>query len=254
MNVLISNDDGIKAQGLIELAKALSQVATVYVVAPDTQKSATSHCISIRGDLKMKKVKMEGVAEAYSLSGTPADCVKLGLFALEKKGIKIDAVYSGINHGGNLGTDVMYSGTVSAAAEGLFKGIPSVAVSVNSHEAEYFEGACKLAVEVLPKVIENKDKLGVVSINTPNTPVEQIKGVRIATLGEVQYHEWFDVAEETEDSITYIYASVPEEMDTWADDDDAKLIREGFATISVVKYDFRDELGNKEIENWEVQL
>ncbi|MBR5315999.1 MAG: 5'/3'-nucleotidase SurE, partial [Firmicutes bacterium] len=229
-------------------------IADVYVVAPDTQKSAASHCISIRGDLKMTKVHMEGAKEAYSLSGTPADCVKLGLFVLEKKGITIDAVYSGINHGGNLGTDVMYSGTVSAAAEGLFKGIPSVAVSVNSHDAIYFEGACKLATEILPKVIENKDKLGVVSINTPNTPTDEIKGVKIANLGRVQYHEWFDITEETEDSITYNYASVPEEMDSWKDNDDAKLIREGYATISVVKYDFRDELGNKEIENWEVQI
>ena len=254
MNILISNDDGIKAQGIIELAKALGKENDVYVVAPDTQKSAASHCISIRGNLKLTKVSMEGAKEAYSLSGTPADCVKLGLFVLEKKGIKIDAVYSGINHGGNLGTDVMYSGTVSAAAEGLFKGIPSVAVSVNSHGATHFEAACKLAVDILPKVIENKDKLGVVSINTPDTPVDQIKGVKIATLGEVQYHEWFDITDESEDSVTYTYASVPEEMDSWADDDDAKLIREGFATISVVKYDFRDELGNKEIENWEVQL
>lgn len=254
MNILISNDDGIKAQGIIELAKALGKENDVYVVAPDTQKSAASHCISIRGNLKMTKVPMEGAKEAYSLSGTPADCVKLGLFVLEKKGIKIDAVYSGINHGGNLGTDVMYSGTVSAAAEGLFKGIPSVAVSVNSHGATHFEAACKLAVDILPKVIENKDKLGVVSINTPDTPVDQIKGVKIATLGEVQCHEWFDITDESEDSVTYTYASVPEEMDSWADDDDAKLIREGFATISVVKYDFRDELGNKEIENWEVQL
>ena len=254
MNILISNDDGIKAQGIIELAKALGKDNDVYVVAPDTQKSAASHCISIRGNLKMTKVLMEGAKEAYSLSGTPADCVKLGLFVLEKKGVKIDAVYSGINHGGNLGTDVMYSGTVSAAAEGLFKGIPSVAVSVNSHGATHFEAACKLAVDILPKVIENKDKLGVVSINTPDTPVDQIKGVKIATLGEVQYHEWFNITDESEDSVTYTYASVPEEMDSWADDDDAKLIREGFATISVVKYDFRDELGNKEIENWEVQL
>ncbi|MBQ9961469.1 MAG: 5'/3'-nucleotidase SurE [Firmicutes bacterium] len=254
MNILISNDDGIKAQGLIELAKSLSKVASVYVVAPDNQKSAASHCISIRGNLKMTKVQVEGATEAYSLSGTPADCVKLGLFVLGKRGITIDAVYSGINHGGNLGTDVMYSGTVSAAAEGLFKGISSVAVSVNSHEAEYFEGACKLAVDVLPKVIENKDKLGVVSINTPNTPVSEIKGVKVAVLGELQYHEWFDVLEESEDSVTYTYASVPEKLDCWTDETDAKLIDEGYATISVVKYDFRDGLGNKEIETWEVQL
>jgi len=254
MNILVSNDDGIKARGIAELTKALSKVGNVYVAAPDSQRSASSHALSVNGKISMKKIDFEGASMAFEVEGTPADCVKLGLYVLKKMGIDIDVVYAGINHGGNLGTDTMYSGTVSAAAEGLFNGLPAVAVSVNDHQAEYFEGACRLAVNVLPKVMEEGKELGVVSINTPNIPVEQIRGVKTARLGTIGYHEWFDVVEENGDKITYSYAGVPAELECWTGDTDARLIREGYATISSVKYDHNDVQGNERIDKWEVQI
>lgn len=159
MNILVSNDDGIQAQGIKELVKALSKEGNVYVSAPASQRSASSHALSVNDKITMKKVDFDCAAMAFEVSGTPADCVKLGLYVLKEKGINIDIVYSGINHGGNLGTDTMYSGTVSAAAEGLFRGLPAVAVSVNSHEAQHFEGACILAADVLTKVIKDKKTL-----------------------------------------------------------------------------------------------
>lgn len=254
MNILVSNDDGIKAAGIKHLVKALSNVATVYVAAPNAQRSASSHALSVNDNITMKKIAFEGAKLAFEVGGTPADCVKLGLYVLQKQGVKIDAVYSGINHGGNLGTDTMYSGTVSAAAEGLLKGIPSVAVSVNSHEAEYFDGACKLATDVLPKVLQAGIGVGIVSINTPNVPIEQIRGVRVATLGTVAYHEAFEAIAENGDERTYRYASVPIELDSWTVEDDAKLIRDGYATISAVRCNYSDCEANKQIETWEVQI
>lgn len=258
MNILVSNDDGINACGIKELVKALSKVANVYVAAPDTQKSASSHALSINGKITVREIPMEGAVRAFQVGGTPADCVKLGLYILQQEGINIDAVYSGVNHGGNLGTDTIYSGTVSAAAEGLFKGLPAVAVSVNSHTPTYFEGACRLAVQVLPKALTSKEKLGVISINTPDIPKEQIRGVKIASLGQVLYHEWFQVEEkkkEDEDGqITYTYSGVAREMDCWEDKADARLIRENYATISAVKYELLDEEGNKEIQSWEIEI
>ena len=127
MNILVSNDDGIKARGLAELTKALSKKGSVYVCAPNSQRSASSHALSVNNEITMKKIDFDGATMAFEIGGTPADCVKLGLYVLRKMGIDIDIVYSGINHGGNLGTDTMYSGTVSAAAEGLFNGLPAVA-------------------------------------------------------------------------------------------------------------------------------
>ena len=170
MNILVANDDGIKARGLAELVRALAGAGNVYVAVPDSQRSASSHALSVNDELTMTKVDFAGAAMAFKVSGTPADCVKLALYVLREKGIDIDVVYSGINHGGNLGTDTMYSGTVSAAAEGLFNGLPAVAVSVNDHQAAYFETACRLALSVLPHVLQDRGRLGVVSINTPNLP------------------------------------------------------------------------------------
>ena len=254
MNILVSNDDGIRAQGISELTKALSEVGSVYVSAPDSQRSASSHALSVNDEITMKKTELEGATMAFEVGGTPADCVKLGLYVLKDMGVNIDIVYAGINHGGNLGTDTMYSGTVSAAAEGLFNGLPAVAVSVNDHKAEHFEGACKLAVNILPRMMEEGNRLGVVSINTPNIPIEQIKGVKVAKLGSIGYHEWFDIVEKEGDKVTYSYSGYPQELSCWTDETDAKIIRDGYATISSVKYDQNDIQGNMEIEKWEVQI
>ncbi len=118
MNLLVTNDDGINAEGIKNLVDALSEVADIYVCAPDTEKSACGHGISIHDDIIVENAEYENAEKAFAIHGTPADCVKIGLELLEKGGIHIDMVFSGINMGGNLGTDVLYSGTVSAAVEG----------------------------------------------------------------------------------------------------------------------------------------
>lgn len=254
MNILISNDDGISAEGIRALAEAMSDFGDVYVVAPHTQRSASSHALSVNGKITVKEAYLPGAVLAYECDGTPADCVKLGMDILRRRGIEIDIVYSGINHGGNLGTDTMYSGTVSAAAEGILEGIPAVAVSVNSHQATHFDAACRLAAEVLPTAIENKGKIGVISINTPDLPAEQIKGVKTARLGKVEYSTNFKQVESCGEKTTYIYSGTLEESDSWTEDADIKLIRMGYATVSAVKYDLNDYDGLKEIDKWELKL
>lgn len=254
MNILISNDDGIDAIGIKKLVEAMGTCADIYVVAPDTQRSASSHALSLRKEITVRQVEFPGAVYALECDGTPADCVKLGLDLLKRKGIKMDAVYSGINLGANLGTDNMYSGTVSAAAEGLLEGIPAVAVSVCSHDATHFEGACKLAIDVLPIAIEAKGKIGVISINTPDIPMENIKGVKPARLGTVEYDQWFEEVSRTDDSVTFKYTGEPMEKGNHEEDLDVKLIREGYATISAIKYDLNDYAGLKEMEKWELKI
>lgn len=254
MNILISNDDGIGASGIKALVKAMSGCGDVYVVAPDTQRSASSHALSLRKEISIKEVPFEGAKLAMECSGTPADCVKLGLDLLKKRGIEMDAVYTGINLGANLGTDTMYSGTVSAAAEGMLEGVPSVAVSVCSHEAVHFDGACKLAVDVLPMVLASKGKMGVISINTPDIPMENIKGVKAARLGTVEYDQWFEEISRKDGTVTYKYTGEPVEKENHEDGLDVKLINDGYATISAIKYDLNDYTGLKEIEKWELNI
>lgn len=253
MNILVSNDDGIQAEGIAKLTEALSMAGhAVYVIAPNGQRSASSHALSIGKDILLRQVEGYPFAkEAYMVDGTPADCVKMGVGFLEKKGICTDMVYTGINHGGNLGTDTMYSGTVSAAAEGAFLGIPAVAVSVDSHTPQHFETACKAAVCVLQEAYRTGGRQSVVSINAPDLPECEIKGMRAAKLGNVKYDEWFFEAERTEDSVTYHYAGTAVEDESWEDDMDTKLIRDGWVTVSMVKYDLNDYDGLEMIKNWE---
>ena len=254
MNILISNDDGIDAIGIKELVKAMATCGDVYVVGPSTQRSASSHALSIRGDIVVKEVPFEGAKVALECSGTPADCVKLGLDVFKRQGIKMDAVYSGINLGANLGTDTMYSGTVSAATEGLLEGLPAVAVSVCSHDATHFEAACKLATDVLPMAMETKGQLGVISINTPDLPMEEIKGVKVARLGVVEYDQWFEEVDRKDGTVTYRYTGEPVEHQGLEEDLDVKLTRDGYATISAIKYDLNDYNGLKIMEKWELNI
>ena len=137
MNILVSNDDGIEAKGLHVLVDALSRVPgnQVYVAAPDGQRSACGHGISMFEMLKIDERQVPGAVWARAVSGTPADSVKFGMkYLAREENVRIDVVFSGINHGGNIGSDVHYSGTVSAAAEGLLCGVPAVAVSLGTHQ------------------------------------------------------------------------------------------------------------------------
>ena len=198
MNILITNDDGLEAEGLQRLVRALHEVAgaKLYVCAPDGQRSATAHGITMNKPITVEEAEMDNVEIAWQISGLPADCVKIAREFLRRKGVSTDIVYSGINHGGNLGTDTLYSGTVSAALEGSLCGFPSVAVSVDSHQAEHFGYACELAVNAA-KAIQRQLEAGtadhrvVLNINTPNLPKEEIKGLRYTRLGPREYDEIF---------------------------------------------------------------
>lgn len=197
MNVLVVNDDGIDAQGIRTLANHLKSLGNIYVIAPDVQRSGASHSISMRDKLKFIKKEIDGVETAFSLSGSPADCVKMGLELLKHYGINIDLVVSGINHGANVGEDVIYSGTVGAAREALLNGVMSIAVSVDNDDAKDFEYAGKITEKIARKIekewIEKPEFL--ININVPDIPVEKIKGFKVTRLGIRKYADWFSPVE-----------------------------------------------------------
>lgn len=187
MNILITNDDGIRADGIIELAKELSTIGNVYVVAPESQKSATGHAITIHNPIMVNDEFIDKNIKAYSISGTPADCVKVGIEALFKD-INIDLVLSGINNGPNLGTDVVYSGTVSAAIEGLIQNKASIAVSYDDFniEKEVYRKSAKYVVTLINSI---KDKLELLDdcVLNMNIPKTEVKGFKVTKLGERKY-------------------------------------------------------------------
>lgn len=243
MRILVANDDGINAKGIRELVKTLSQTAEVYVIAPDTQRSGASHSISMHKKLRFMPQEVEGAVKAYSFTGTPADCVKMGLELLRRQDIMIDAVFSGINHGGNLGTDTLYSGTVGAAREGLVAGVFSVAVSVNSHDADDFGYACRLALEAakaFEKGMFPKPHEFMLNINVPDMPEEQIKGLKVAKLGIRDYDRWFNPVYLDDGSIEICYEGKPVSFDMANDIDlpaDVLLMDQGYATVTPLGYE-----------------
>lgn len=170
MNIFITNDDGIEAIGIQALAKTMAEFGKVYVVAPDKEYSGMSRSISIRKPLTAKKYHIADDIVSYSLAGSPTDCVKVGIEGIFKE-VEFDLLLSGINRGPNLGSDVFYSGTVSAALEGLYQNIPSIALSNCSFEddSNAYELICDKFREFLNGYLKNMDKQRefILNINFP---------------------------------------------------------------------------------------
>ena len=239
MKILVSNDDGFYAQGIVSLVKALSRMegAEVYVSAPNTQKSATGHGITITAPIIVKEAQMEGAVKAWKMQGTPADCVKLGVDRMKELGVEPDLVVSGINMGYNLGTDVIYSGTVSAAMEGAVLGYPAVAVSLGSHTPTYFEVAARAAVQVCEQALQHLDADTVLNVNVPDLPQEQIKGMRITSQGRQEYDEWFERRTNPRGESYYWYSGKPVIYSGLPGHLDVMAASEGYISITPLHYD-----------------
>lgn len=195
MKILVSNDDGIHARGIQALARTLTREHEVWMVAPTMEQSATAHALTLHKPIRVEEVNMDfPVQAAYSVLGTPSDCVKIGLNALLKD-IDFDMVISGINHGPNLGSDVLYSGTVSAALEGAINGLPSIAMSLmNGYEkmAEFDHGA-EFILRALPAITEAgiPDKT-VINVNIPAVPLHSIVGVHVGELARRMFTDTYE--------------------------------------------------------------
>jgi 5'-nucleotidase len=187
LKILVGNDDGIYADGLWALAKELRDIATVTVVAPDRDQSGSGTSVTLRHPLRLVEIKspLDGVA-AYSVEGTPADSIILALRHILKD--RVDLVVSGINEGPNLGDDVYISGTVGAALQGFFYGIPALAFSVAAFGSLHFDVAARLA-RLLVKEIADKglSRRMLFNVNLPNLPREKLDGIEITRLGEREY-------------------------------------------------------------------
>ena len=241
MRILISNDDGVFAPGLGTLARALAAAEhEVYVVAPDRQRSATGHSVTLHKPLRVESVDLEGgIKAAWSTTGTPSDCVKLAVKQLLPQAP--DVIISGINSGPNLGSDVLYSGTVAAAMEGAFSGFPSIAVSAQKNEQKAFDLAAEFIVDflrVLPKApMPNR---GLFNVNVPSCQADKLKGVRVTELGKRQYKDIFERRHDPNGRDYYwLSGSAIEEgeselSDVWA-------LANGYITISPVSFNMTDQ-------------
>jgi 5'-nucleotidase len=260
-NILVVNDDGIDAAGVHKLAEALSEAGDVYICSPHIQQSASGHGITIGRLVYIEDVSFAEAVHAISMEGTPADCVKIGIEIYRDRGIDIDMVFSGFNHGMNLGTDTLYSGTVSAAVEGGICGLPSAAMSISSNLAYHrvpdnFEAGMALAQKLARSdMFQNRDaenpktkELGfiqethvILNVNIPDLPAEKIKGVKVCPLSYRAYDEWFLEKEDGAGRNGYHYSGYPQIIgDADADESDIIANRMGYATITPLQFDLTD--------------
>lgn len=194
MNVLVSNDDGVFALGIRTLANALAAAGhQVTVVCPDRERSATGHGLTLHRPLRVDRVDnvFDAGVTAWACSGTPSDCVKLALDAILTEAP--DFLVSGINNGANLGTDVLYSGTVSAAMEGVLEGIPAIAISLTSFSAKNFHPAAHFAVQLVFQLQQKPLNLPILlNVNVPPVAESEIKGTVIVRQGVRRYFDQFE--------------------------------------------------------------
>lgn len=179
MHILLSNDDGYLAEGLITLANALKEHAEVSVVAPDKNRSAASNSLTLEMPLRA----YDSDNGFIKVDGTPTDCVHLAITGLLEK--EPDMVFAGINHGSNLGDDVLYSGTVAAATEGRFLGLPAVAISLVGSNPTHFDTAAIVAVTILKQLSRQPlPKDTILNVNVPDVPIQLLKGYQATRLGQ----------------------------------------------------------------------
>ncbi|HSQ60915.1 MAG TPA: 5'/3'-nucleotidase SurE [Acidobacteriota bacterium] len=234
MDILITNDDGIHAEGLKVLADAVRPLGAITIVAPDREQSATSHSLTLHRPLRIRKI----ADDILTVDGTPTDCVLLGVHGFLKR--RPDLIVSGINHGPNMGNDVFYSGTVAAASEGAFLGIPAVAISLATWEGKSFGPAGRVVERLLPQLL----KIGIppgkcVNINVPARPWEDLKGVRITRLGTRVFR---DVIVEKTDPRGKLYYWIGGEDPTWEHDEasDFAAVSEGYVSVTPLTFELTD--------------
>jgi 5'-nucleotidase len=249
MRLLLTNDDGISAKGIYALAKELEKNHEIIIVAPHNEKSACGHSITLTRPLIVRETKLEGLrSKAFSVDGTPADCVKMAIDKLIDG--KIDMVVSGINKGLNLGTDVLYSGTVSAAIEAAIYKIPSMAISMDiKNNVETYEMAAKYAGEILRRAKENNIKNDIVlNVNIPLLKEGEIKGIKVCKIGSRLYNNYYieTIGENNETQ----YEIRGEVKDIHEEDSDTIYFKEGYVTVTPLHYDLTNFKILKDISEW----
>jgi len=250
--ILVTNDDGISAPGIRALIGMMKEIGEVVVVAPDKPQSATGHAITINNTLYINKIDIDAdVAEEYSCSGTPVDCVKLAVH--EILGKKPDICVSGINHGSNSSINVIYSGTMSAAVEAGIEGIPAIGFSLLDYSWEAdFEAARKFIKKITLETLKNKlPKNVVLNVNIPKLPEKEIKGIKVCRQANAMWIETFDKRTNPQGRDYYWLTGEFVNEDKGEDTDEAAL-ENGYISIVPVQFDLTAHHAIKEINMWEL--
>lgn len=248
--ILITNDDGIYAKGISVLQQALSPIGRTVVVAPETEKSAVGHAITISDPIRVREIDRGNGFAGFAVDGTPADSVKLAIKALLSE--PPDVIVSGINRGANVGMNILYSGTVSAATEGVLLGIPSIAVSLDEWVDPDYGYAAKVARQFTSLVLKNGLPRGVaLNVNVPNLKEESVRGIYLTRQGQSYFEEVFDKRIDPRRR-TYFWMDgrvVESEEDPNLDD---IAVRKRYVSVTPLHYNLTDEASMNFLKSWEL--
>ena len=252
MHILITNDDGAFAPGILALVEALSEIADITVIAPDQNRSGVSSSISLEKPLRVMETPMRIMKtpmEWYQLDGTPADCVKLALSGFLND--MPDIVVSGINAGANLGDDVLYSGTIGGAIEGRFLELPPIAVSCTGHRGKmYYDSAAKVTVDLIKQLQKQKLESGIVlNLNVPNVPYKEIQGIQLTRQGDRHLSEPLMPTEDGRGRRMY-WLGGPGKVSDGGKGTDFHAVHSGYASVTPLQVDLTAHSSMNVVQGW----
>jgi len=243
MNILISNDDGYQAPGIQALATALAEIANVHVVAPDRDRSGASNSLTLDNPIRARRA-----ANGYTfVDGTPTDCVHLAITGLLEQ--EPDMVVAGINSGANLGDDVLYSGTVAAAMEGRFLGLPAIAVSLATERPKHYETAARVSVELVRRVLAGALPADtILNVNVPDVPWSELRGMQATRLGHRHKSEPVIAMQDPRGRPIYWVGPAGSEQDA-GPGTDFHAVRSGYVSVTpldvdLTRYEAMDRLAS----------
>ena len=244
MKILLSNDDGYQAPGLKILAQHLAELGEIKVVAPDRDRSGASNSLTL--DYPLRPQVMDN--GFIRVDGTPTDCVHLAITGLLEE--EPDMVVSGINAGPNMGDDVLYSGTVAAATEGRFLGLPALAVSMNSYLPAHFATAARVALELVTLLRERPlDKDVILNVNVPDLPYDALKGFKSTRLGHRHKAEPVVKTQDPRGKVIYWVGPAGAEQDA-GPGTDFHAVREGFVSVTPLQVDLTRHQALEAVSDW----
>jgi len=251
MRILLSNDDGIHAPGIQALYRAVRDLGEIHVVAPDAERSAVGHAITLSDPIKTRKVSRDGAFFGYGVGGTPADCVKLAVCGLLEH--RPDLVISGINLGPNAGISVIYSGTVSAATEGTILGIPSMAISLNTFTDPLWDTAARVARHLVGVVAEKglpPDTL--LNVNVPNIPIDRVQGYAVTRMGQSRFVEIFHRRTDPRGNVYYWMDGELEQIGDTTDTD-VEALKKGMVSLTPIWFDLTHHAALAHLRDWRLE-
>jgi 5'-nucleotidase len=251
LQILVTNDDGIDSPGIYALVQSLKEIGEVTVIAPIKEQSAAGHSITMQIPLRVTKSFKNGEFFGYGISGTPADCVKIGIRNIMKDTPNL--VVSGINNGSNTAINIIYSGTVSAAREAAIMDVPSIAVSVTNHNVMDFKFAAKFSKIIAKELVEKDVPPGTfLNVNIPDVPEDKIAGVLLTKQGK---SKWDDIYEHRIDPqgrdyfwLTGDLLEVDSDMDT-----DQAAIKKNYVSVSPIHFDLTDYSTFDKMKAWKIE-